>query len=129
MSETQNLRAELDQRLLRLVDEVTQTRSASDAVGVAVAGLRDEVAALRADMAAKISPDDLARIDAVIAGFDGIQADLTRAAGVNVDDTPPGGGDTQPGGDDTVPAPPVDVGDMPVDDPNMPPLTPNSPTL
>jgi predicted phage tail protein len=96
MSGVQNLRGELRAEMERLVEEVRQTRTATDAVAVTVAGLRDQ-------LQNAVEQSDIEAVRAVIAGLDAVQGDLTSAAGENVD-TPPAGEDTVPAGEDTVPA-------------------------
>lgn len=75
------LRDELRAELTRLVDEVRQTRTATDAVAVTVAGLRDQ-------LNNAVEQDDIDAVRAVIAGLDEVQSQLAQAAGENIEPGP-----------------------------------------
>lgn len=68
----------LREELNRLVVEVQETRTASEAVAVAIVGLRDQ-------LNNAVEEGDIEAVRSVIAGLDEVQARLVQAAGENID--------------------------------------------
>lgn len=116
-------RETLREELAKLVTEVQETRSASEAVAAAIVGLREQ-------LNNAVEEGDIEAVRAVIAGLDEVQGRLVQAAGENIDPAPQPEPTPEPAPEpvpEPTPAPPEDGGEPSPPPEPMPEPAPDEP--